>query len=66
MNSPDGERSRPILVTGAPRSGTTWVGRMLTLAPGVGYIHEPFNPTTDAGISGRPVARFFEYVTPET
>jgi hypothetical protein len=39
---------------------------MLTLAAGVGYIHEPFNPTTDAGISGRPVKRFFEYVTPET
>jgi hypothetical protein len=64
-SSGDG-RPSPILVTGAPRSGTTWVGRMLTLAPGVGYIHEPFNPTTDAGISGRPVARFFEYVTPET
>ena len=66
MTSPDARRSSPILVTGAPRSGTTWVGRMLTLAPGVGYIHEPFNPTTDAGISGRPVVRFFEYVTPET
>jgi hypothetical protein len=65
--SPSGSaRSSPILVTGAPRSGTTWVGRMLTLAPGVGYIHEPFNPTTDAGISGRPVQRFFEYVTPES
>jgi Sulfotransferase family len=66
VSSPDGGSSSPILVTGAPRSGTTWVGRMLTLAPGVGYIHEPFNPTTDAGISGRPVVRFFEYVTPET
>ena len=66
VTSPDAGRASPILVTGAPRSGTTWVGRMLTLAPGVGYIHEPFNPTTDAGISGRPVVRFFEYVTPET
>ena len=34
--------------------------------PGVGYIHEPFNPTTDAGISGRPFARFFQYVTRES
>jgi Sulfotransferase family len=66
VTSPEVVRPRPILVTGAPRSGTTWVGRMLTLAPGVGYIHEPFNPTTDAGISGRPVQRFFEYVTPES
>lgn len=57
-------RASPILVTGGPRSGTTWVGRMLALAPGVGYIHEPFNPTTDAGISGRPFVRFFQYVTP--
>jgi hypothetical protein len=59
-------RQRPILVTGAPRSGTTWVGRMLAVAPRVGYLHEPFNPTTDAGISGRPFDHFFTYVTPET
>jgi len=60
------DRAKPILVTGAPRSGTTWVGRMLTRAPRVGYIHEPFNPTTDPGISGRPFTRFFQYVTPES
>lgn len=42
----------PILVTGAPRSGTTWVGKMLAQAPGLGYIHEPFNPLTDPGTSG--------------
>jgi hypothetical protein len=34
---------RPILVTGSHRSGTTWVGRMLTLSSGLAYIHEPFN-----------------------
>lgn len=33
----------PILVTGAHRSGSTWVGRILSRAPGVGYLHEPFN-----------------------
>lgn len=33
----------PILVTGAHRSGTTWVGRMVALSKEVGYIHEPFN-----------------------
>lgn len=32
-----------ILVTGTHRSGTTWCGRMLALAPDVVYIHEPFN-----------------------
>ena len=41
----------PILVTGAYRSGTTWVGKMLALAPGVPYIHEPFSPRTPAGLS---------------
>ncbi len=34
---------RPIFITGAPRSGTTWVAAMLA-APGIWYIHEPFNP----------------------
>lgn len=57
---------RPILVTGAHRSGTTWVGKMLALAPHVGYIHEPFSPLTDPGVSSAPFDRFFTLVTPET
>ncbi len=56
---------RPILVTGAHRSGTTWIGKMLALAPGVGYVHEPFSPLTAPGISGAPFDRFFAYVTAE-
>jgi hypothetical protein len=35
---------KPLLVTGAPRSGTTWVGRMLALPGQFHYLHEPFNP----------------------
>lgn len=31
-----------ILVTGAHRSGSTWVGKMLSLDKSVGYAHEPF------------------------
>jgi len=34
---------RLILVTGVPRSGTTAVGQMLSLAAGAGTLHEPFN-----------------------
>jgi len=34
---------RPILVTGAHRSGTTWLGRLLSAARGVGLIYEPMN-----------------------
>ena len=35
---------RKILLTGSHRSGTTWVAKMIAAAPGIGYIHEPFNP----------------------
>ncbi|HEV3474381.1 MAG TPA: sulfotransferase [Actinomycetota bacterium] len=40
--------ARWVLVTGAPRSGTTFVGRILSSPLTVDYIHEPFNP--DCGI----------------
>jgi Sulfotransferase family len=33
----------PILITGAHRSGTTWIGRTLCADRGIGYIDEPFN-----------------------
>lgn len=55
---------QPILVTGAHRSGTTWVGKMLALAPGIGYIHEPFNPMGVPGICN-PEFKWFAYVTGE-
>jgi hypothetical protein len=35
--------SNPILVTGAHRSGSTWVGKMLCAGGQSFYIHEPFN-----------------------
>ena len=56
---------KPILVTGAHRSGTTWVGKMLALAPGVAYIHEPFSPRTAAGLSPAGFDRYFTVVTEE-
>lgn len=34
---------KPILVTGAHRSGTTWVGKIIANSPSIRYIHEPFN-----------------------
>ncbi len=55
----------PILVTGAHRSGTTWVGRMLALAPGVAYVHEPFSPKAPKGISPAGFDRYFTVVTAE-
>lgn len=37
------KKENPILVTGAHRSGTTWVGKMLNAGQEVTYIYEPFN-----------------------
>lgn len=34
---------QPLFLTGTHRSGTTWAAKMIA-APGVWYIHEPFNP----------------------
>ena len=36
-------RTRHVLVTGAHRSGTTWVGRTIAHHPSVVYVQEPFN-----------------------
>lgn len=36
-------RKHPILVTGSHRSGTTWVGKVLSAHPELEYIHEPLN-----------------------
>jgi hypothetical protein len=36
---------RPVLVTGVPRSGTTWLARLLATAPGTALAgREPMNP----------------------
>ena len=54
-----------ILVTGSHRSGTTWTGQMIALAPGMGYLHEPF--TLTGGLLGgfaNPLA-WFQYITDE-
>lgn len=52
----------PILVTGSHRSGTTWVGLMLALSPGVGYLHEPLSPRRWPGWLRRPPPHWFVYV----
>lgn len=51
---------RPILVTGAPRSGTTWVGKMLSL-DSVYYIPELFAPQNISGLlpAGLPYTFFY-------
>jgi Sulfotransferase domain len=56
---------RPILVTGMPRSGTTWVGRVLCAGNGAGYLNEPFNLATSPGTIRVPVDHWYLYVTAE-
>lgn len=48
----------PILVTGAPRAGTTILGRLLALPRHVAMVYEPFN----AHIGLRAIPRQFGYV----
>lgn len=58
-------RGKPILVTGAHRSGTTWVGKMLASNPEVGYISEPLNVHHRPGIMLAPVERWYTYICTE-
>lgn len=41
---------RPILVTGSHRSGTSWVGKMISQSPMIGEIREPLNIYNRPGI----------------
>lgn len=58
------DRRKPLLVTGTPRSGTTWVGRMLTASGAYHYLYEPFNPNAGVGRDVCDVAfeRYFTYI----
>jgi hypothetical protein len=57
----------PILVTGIPRSGTSWVGKMLDAGGQIVYINEPLNdrhpPGQSPGILTAPVRHRFQYIS---
>ncbi|NOY98812.1 MAG: sulfotransferase [Chloroflexi bacterium] len=55
----------PILVTGAHRSGTTWVGRMLAAGGEAAYISEPLNVWHRPGVMRAPVSRWYGYICAE-
>jgi len=55
-------KKTPILVTGSHRSGSTWTGLMLAAAPGVGYIHEPFNKEIRINVNSKPFEHQFQYL----
>lgn len=58
-----------VLVTGLPRSGTSWVGKMLEASRQVVYVNEPMNPRhppgRSPGVLDGPVRHYFEYVSGE-
>ena len=52
----------PILVTGAHRSGTTWVGKMLAASPQLAYISEPLNVLHRPGVLSASVKHWYTYI----
>jgi hypothetical protein len=64
-SSLEGERSRPILVTGAHRTGTTWVGKMLAASGQAVYISEPLNVLHRPGVLRLPVKHWYTYICAE-
>jgi Sulfotransferase family len=61
--------SGPILVTGMPRSGTTWVAHMLAAGGQVAYINEPLNPQHPPGgfpgVLDARISHRFQYICPD-
>ncbi len=54
----------PLLVTGAHRSGTTWVGRMLAASGRMVYINEPLNRDHRPGVFRAAVPYWYLYLHP--
>lgn len=55
--------NKPILITGSHRSGTTWVGRMLSANEDTAYISEPLNVLHRPGIFRVPVKYWYTYIS---
>lgn len=56
----------PVLVTGLPRSGTSWVGKMLERSGRFVYVNEPLNPKhrpgRSPGVLNASVQHPYQYV----
>jgi len=57
--------NQPILVTGAHRSGTSWVGRMLSAERSTAYISEPLNVLHRRGVYDANIEHWYQYITKE-
>jgi hypothetical protein len=56
----------PILITGAHRSGTTWMGHTLAAGGELGYLNEPFSVLHRPGILPVRFGQWFPYVTADS
>jgi hypothetical protein len=57
--------TEPILVTGAHRTGTTWVGKMLTASGQTAYISEPLNIWHRPGVLSASTHHWYTYLCVE-
>jgi hypothetical protein len=64
-----GARGGPILVTGMPRTATSWVGKMLEASGALVYVNEPLNPKhppgRSPGVLRAEVTHAFQYISEE-
>ncbi|MDP1715077.1 MAG: sulfotransferase [Anaerolineales bacterium] len=58
-------KNLPMLVTGAHRSGTSWVGKMLAAGTDTAYISEPLNVLHRPGVFRAPVKYWYAYINNE-
>jgi len=58
-------KNKPILVTGAHRAGTTWLGKMLSASSETAYISEPLNVLHRPGVFSAKVMRWYTYICSE-
>jgi Sulfotransferase family len=60
-------RGGPILVTGMPRTATSWVGKMLEASGALVYVNEPMNPQhppgRSPGVLRADVDHAFQYIS---
>jgi Sulfotransferase family len=59
----------PLLVTGMPRTATSWVGKMLEASGALVYVNEPMNPQhppgRSPGVLRADVEHAFQYISEE-
>jgi Sulfotransferase family len=64
-----GDRGGSLLVTGMPRTATSWVGKMLEASGRLVYVNEPLNPQhppgRSPGVLRAEVTHAFQYISEE-